>query len=111
LTTGNLVGLASYDFNLQKAKEYMAKSKYSKGLTLSFMTSTTWRVNALQIIQQQLAPLGIKVTIDEVDAARLTSKASAGNYNVLMYSVALRTGRRRCASYALSYERSEPCQI
>lgn len=82
------VGLSSYDFNLQKAKEYMAKSKYSKGLTLSFMTSTTWRVNALQIIQQQLAPLGIKVTIDEVDAAGLTSKASTGNYQVLMYSIA-----------------------
>lgn len=82
------VNLSSYDFNIQKAKEYMAKSKYAKGLTLSFMTSTTWRVNALQIIQQQLAPLGIKVTIDEVDAAGLTSKASSGNYQVLMYSVA-----------------------
>jgi peptide/nickel transport system substrate-binding protein len=82
------VGLSNYDLNLQKAKEYMAKSKYSKGVTLSFMTSTTWRVNALQIIQQQLAPLGIKVTIDEVDAAGLTSKASSGNYQVIMYSVA-----------------------
>jgi len=82
------VGLSSYDFNLQKAKEYMAKSKYSKGVTLSFMTSTTWRVNALQIIQKQLAPLGIKVTIDEVDAAGLTNKATSGNYQVLMYSIA-----------------------
>jgi hypothetical protein len=46
----------------------MAKSKYSKGLTLSFMTSTTWRVNALQIIQQQLAPLASRSQSDEVDA-------------------------------------------
>lgn len=84
-------GLEKYGFNLDKAKEYMAKSKSPKGLTLKFMTSTTWRVNALQIIQQQLAPLEISVVIDEVDAAGLTSKAAAGDYDVVMFSVSYTT--------------------
>ncbi len=81
------VGQEAYTFNIDKAKEYIAASKHPDGLTITFTTSTTWRVNALQIIQQQLAPLGINVVIDEVDAAGLTSKANDGNYEVIMFSV------------------------
>ncbi len=81
------VGLEDYTYNMDKAKEYMAKSDHPDGATITFTTSTTWRVNALQIIQQQLAPLGIDVQIDEVDAAGLSSKASSGDYEVIMYSI------------------------
>jgi len=80
-------GQADYTYNLDKAREYMAQSDHPDGVTITFTTSTTWRVNALQIIQQQLSPLGIDVIIDEVDAAGLTSKASAGDYEVIMYSI------------------------
>lgn len=82
------VGQVTYNNNMEKAKEYMAKSKYATtGVDIKFMTSTTWRVNALQIMQQQLKPLGINVIIDEVDAAGLTSRSNTGDFEVLMYSI------------------------
>ena len=81
------VNQEAYSFNLQKAKEYMAKSKTPDGCTIKFMTSTTWRVNALQIIKDQLKEIGINVEIDEVDAAGLSAKAKEGDYQVIMFSV------------------------
>ena len=81
------VGQAAYSYNMDKAKEYMAKSAYKDGVTIKFMTSTTWRVNALQIVQSQLKALNINVEIDEVDAAGLSAKAKEGDYQVIMYSV------------------------
>lgn len=81
------VGQEAYSYNMEKAQEYMEKSNHPDGIELTFMTSTTWRVNALQIMQQQLAPLNITVKIDEVDAAGLSSKAADGNFDALMYSI------------------------
>ena len=82
------VGQTAYGGDMAKAQEYMAKSKYaSTGVTIKFMTSTTWRVNALQIIQQQLKPLGINVIIDEVDSAGLTQRSNTGDFEVMMYSI------------------------
>lgn len=81
------VGQTKYETNLAKAKEYLAKSNSPNGATIKFTTSTTWRVNALQIIQDQLKALNIKVEIDEVDAAGLTQKTKDGSYQVVMYSV------------------------
>lgn len=82
------VGQTAYIGDMAKAQEYMAKSKYaSTGVDIKFMTSTTWRVNALQIIQQQLKPLGINVIIDEVDAAGMTQRSNTGDFEVMMYSV------------------------
>ena len=82
------VGQTTYNNNMEKAKEHMAKSKYaSTGVDIKFMTSTTWRVNALVIMQDQLKELGINVIIDEVDAAGLTARSNTGDFEVLMYSI------------------------
>ena len=82
------VGQATYNNNMEKAKEYMAKSKYATtGVDIKFMTSTAWRVKALQIMMDQLKPLGINVIVDEVDAAGLTSRSNTGDFEVLMYSI------------------------
>ena len=82
------VGQTTYNNNMEKAKEYMAKSKYATtGVDIKFMTSTAWRVKALQIMMDQLKPLGINVIVDEVDAAGLTSRSNTGDFEVLMYSI------------------------
>lgn len=77
-------GMSNYDYNLEIAKDYMAKSNYPDGCTIRFMTSNAWRVKALVIIQQQLAPLNIEVVIEEVDAAGQTNKVNSGDYDVVM---------------------------
>jgi len=81
------VGQKPYTTDLAIAKEYLAKSKSPNGATLKFTAASAWTVNALQIIQDQLKALNIKVEIEQVDAAGLSKKATTGEYQVIIYSV------------------------
>jgi peptide/nickel transport system substrate-binding protein len=81
------VGQSSYTTSLETAKQYLAKSKYPQGATLKFTAASSWTVNALQIIQDQLKAINIKVEIEQVDAAGLSRKTTTGDYQVIIYSV------------------------
>ncbi|MBO4388234.1 MAG: ABC transporter substrate-binding protein [Spirochaetales bacterium] len=82
------VGQTPYNpVNLEKAKEYMAKSAYPNGLTIKFTAASAWTVNALQIIQAQLKPLNINVEIEQLDAAGFGNLTKEKKHEVVIYSV------------------------
>lgn len=63
-----------YAQNMELAKEKLAESGYTSGLTLHFMVSEDPAMSmAAQIIQAPLAELGITVTIDQYETAVYTS--------------------------------------
>ena len=85
-------GLASYQpTNIEKAKEYLAKSNYPNGgLTIRMTCNSAWTVGALQIIQAQLkAALNINVEVQQLDSAGFTSMTKAKEHEVVIQSAAL----------------------
>jgi len=60
-----------YTTDLTKAKEHIAKSKYPNGFetTLSIATDLTWMEPAAILVQEAVARLGIKTTIEKIPGA------------------------------------------
>ena len=68
------------------AKAELAKSKYPHGFSFSLLVSSgnSQYVAAATIIQQQLKPLGITVTLNQLDDAAYTSAFQAFNYQAMI---------------------------
>lgn len=67
------------EYNVEKAKELLAKAGYADGLTLTLATNTTSDSQAAcTIIQALLDEIGITVKIDVMENATLTATMSAG---------------------------------
>jgi peptide/nickel transport system substrate-binding protein len=57
----------AYDYNLAKAREYLAKSSVPNGFTANLVTNnTSLRVSIALVIQNALAPLNIKLEVVEL---------------------------------------------
>lgn len=83
------VGLSDYDYNIDKAKEYMAKSKYPNGVDLKIAVNSKERVLMAQVIQAQLKPLGINVIVDEYDSAGFTAMATDGLHESIIVGMGI----------------------
>jgi len=73
-------------YSMSAAKAELAKSGYPKGFSTQLLIdsgNTTW-VEAAQIIQQQLAPLNIKVSVRGLDNAAYTAAFEAFNYQMMI---------------------------
>ena len=78
-----------YHRDLDKAKEYLAKSKYANGggdFTIAVNNST--RVLIGQIMQDQYKDLGIKVEIEQYDSAGFSKVQKEHTYNALIAAAA-----------------------
>lgn len=109
-------GQSAYEFNLKKAKEYMAASAYPNGADLTFTAASAWTVNALQIIQDQLKAIKINVKVEQVDAAGLSQKSSAGDYQCIIYSITFTPAGSDAArlflpSYNVNYARYDNAEV
>lgn len=74
--------VAGYPYNLAKAKELMAASKYPSGFSLSLKVpagDTVYGALAL-IAKEEWSQIGVKVSIEPVETNTLFSEYSAGNY-------------------------------
>lgn len=71
----------SYDPAL--AKQFLAKSSVPNGFNMTIEVGTGAALNGqlAQVIQQELAPLGIKVTVTQVDPTALNAAQQKGNYH------------------------------
>ena len=88
--TGTLWGYATQfrnndiplvEYNVEKAKEYLAKSPYN-GEVLELATAIITNVKACEVIQQNLAAVGITVEVNEMDPPSLAAKAGYGKEDV-----------------------------
>lgn len=73
VTFGYYDGFGAYEYNLDLAKQYLAKSAY-KEIVVSVKDSA--RLRAAQIIQANAKEIGLSIVIEELEAAALTSKSA-----------------------------------
>ena len=88
LTPPGIPGFADADvpnFDLAKAKEFMAKSKYAKGVTVDLLYSTDRRAQFDQVgeyIQSYLKQIGVEVRPQKVAFPAQLAKMKEGGYGM-----------------------------
>lgn len=74
-----------YEYNVEKAKEYLAKSSYNgEEITLSSNTSTVYAEEVLLAIAENMQDIGMNVKIEVVEGATLLDMRNTGNYDIYM---------------------------
>ena len=73
-----------YDRNLEKAKDLLAEAGYPNGFEVELMPTTHYpfTVKAAQIVQQQLAQVGIEASINALEWSQWLQKEGAGEYDI-----------------------------
>jgi peptide/nickel transport system substrate-binding protein len=69
------------NYNLSKAKAELAESHYPHGFKLAFLTDSDY-AEVAEVVQQELAPLGIKVSITTVPSSDLFVEQQQFNYQL-----------------------------
>lgn len=71
-------------YDPEKAKEYLAQSSYdtSKPLTFIMSSANTLGQTIAVLVQQQLAAIGLQMTIETYDAATINSKLFDGEFDL-----------------------------
>jgi len=80
---------ATYDFNQAKAKEFLAAAGYANGFKTSIVGASTSDTDLLQIVQSQLAQVGITMTTQLMDAAALNTLLRSFKQDALAYGTKL----------------------
>lgn len=73
-----------YDRNIERAKELLAEAGYPNGFEIELMPTTHYpfTVSAAQIVQQQLARIGIASKINALEWSQWLQEEGAGNYDI-----------------------------
>ncbi len=81
------------EYNLDKAKEYMAKSKYPNGVNVKFVYHTANQAAVVAVVQQQLKAIGIECEIIATDLTGMTTlfKADPVAYDMGYSGISLQT--------------------
>jgi len=74
------------EYNLVKAKEYMAKSRYPQGFTLKIQWNSQDRKKLVEVMTKQLKQLNIAVEPVRVNTAEARSNIRSGKYEALLWS-------------------------
>jgi peptide/nickel transport system substrate-binding protein len=80
--------LPDYAVDLEKAKEYLAKSSVPNGFDATITTdSDTLRLNTALALQAAVKPLGINLNIEKVTSEELNTRAFSGirDYEIMVY--------------------------
>ena len=80
------------DYNLEKAKEYMAKSNYPDGCKVKFVYHNSNQATLVATIQQQLKKIGIEAEITGTDLTGMTNMfKTEGSYDMGYSGISLQT--------------------
>lgn len=80
--------LATYDYNIEKAKEELAASGFAAGeLTFSVMVDKEYKKTTALILKESLAEIGIGLELEELETAALKGKLNdaALDYELCLY--------------------------
>ena len=79
---------APYDRDLDMARDLLAEAGYADGFTMQIMPAIGFdeTIRGAQIVQQQLAEVGITVEIDAVEFGEWLERQGAGDFDAFMLS-------------------------
>jgi peptide/nickel transport system substrate-binding protein len=79
-----------YDYDPERARELLAEAGYPDGFDLTLYSTTFLGINEVTpIVQQSLADIGIRVTIEETsDTGDFFTKSTSGTTPVILYNEA-----------------------
>ncbi|MBU5681127.1 ABC transporter substrate-binding protein [Blautia sp. MSJ-9] len=89
---GYVSGCDSTEFDLNKAKEYMAKSAYPDGFDLTIKVGDDVRKNVAEEIGTLLAELGIKVTVEMEEMSQVITDLYDLSYEAAIISYSMSSG-------------------
>lgn len=74
----------TYSYDPEKAKEFLTEAGYSEGeLTVTIKTSENYGETVPQVIQQNLADIGIQVNIESMDIGAQSEDWLNGNFEII----------------------------
>jgi peptide/nickel transport system substrate-binding protein len=73
-----------FEFNLEKAKEELAKSKYAKGFSvkMQYPAGLDYFKQLALLVQQELGAIGVDVQLEEIEAATVAEKWLEGEFEL-----------------------------
>jgi peptide/nickel transport system substrate-binding protein len=79
---------APYDRDLDRARELLSEAGYGDGFTMQIMPAIGFEetIRGAQVVQQQLAEIGITVEIEAVEFGEWLERQGAGNFDAFMLS-------------------------
>jgi peptide/nickel transport system substrate-binding protein len=74
----------SFEFNVEKAKAEMAKSKFAKGFTVSlqYPAGFDYFKQMALLVQQEMGEIGVTVKLEELEAAAIAEKWLEGEFEL-----------------------------
>ena len=75
-----------YEYNVEKAKEYMAKAGYANGIEVDLLVKDK---NIPPLIQAQLKEVGITVNVNLADTAGANAAVKAGDFDLYFNGITL----------------------
>lgn len=79
-------GTTDYEYDVKKAKEYVVKAYPSGGAKFEITVMAGERRALGEMVQSQLAAIGVKVTLNEVDHAGLITAQTNGVHEAVFFS-------------------------
>lgn len=93
--------VAHYDYNVEKAKELLKQAGYEKGFDTTILVSGDTRNTEAQLIQANLAAVGINVTISMAESTAMLEQINNGDYKMFIMSYNNTTGDPDTSLYML----------
>lgn len=78
----------NYEYNLDKAKEYLAKSAYPNGFTCKLTTINAYSLYA-ETVQAQLAAIGINCEVDLTDSPGMGEGGKNGTFEMYIWNTTM----------------------
>lgn len=79
---------APYEYDPEQARAMLEEAGYGDGFSMEIMTAIGFEetLRGAQVIQQQLAEIGIDVTIDNIEFSEWLERQAAGEFDAFMLS-------------------------
>ncbi len=81
---GYTENVTKYDYDLEKAKQYMAEAGYPDGLDMGKLQTNSGASAVAEVIQSQLAKIGIIVELDIVENNAFTDICKSGDFDLIV---------------------------
>lgn len=96
--------LMQYEYNPEKAKELLAEAGYPNGFSTKITTSDSQtRMDTAEILQNQLAAVGITVEVEILENATYLQKVIDGGNEIYIMGWTTDTGDGDCGLYSTFY--------